>query len=268
MHGGVGLPVPRSLFWPVDGSSGLYPCHGPCLCDHASSWLPDPLVSRRLAGRGFHLPRDCAGEGFSSLALPASWDLCQSPQELVGSQADSGLPRDYDSDYSLRVFPTLNRIQTLSLLLQDFLSTLSHPVSVWRQLLGVMSSMSALVPGSGCVFFRSDSMWSVVSSRTISLWSGIPIAIRIFCGEPTSLIFKSVCLLVSLSPTCACSQTHRTPAGVPLSATSFCQARGLPYPIGFPSFTESFWQFCSLFGVSFLLFVVVWWRCSPTTPPP
>ena len=48
----------------------------------------------------------------------------------------------------LRVFPTLKRIQKLSLLLQDFLSTRSHPVSVWRQLLGIMSSMSALVPGS------------------------------------------------------------------------------------------------------------------------
>ena len=49
---------------------------------------------------------------------------------------------------TLRVFPTLKRIQKLSHLLQDFLSTWSHPVSVWRQLLGIMSSMSALVPGS------------------------------------------------------------------------------------------------------------------------
>ena len=48
----------------------------------------------------------------------------------------------------LRVFLTLKRIQKLSLLLQAFLSTRSHPVSVWRQLLGVMSSMSALVPGA------------------------------------------------------------------------------------------------------------------------
>ena len=54
----------------------------------------------------------------------------------------------------LRVFPTLKRIQKLSLLLQDFLSTRSHPVSVWRQLLGIMSSMSALVPGS-CLRIRS-----------------------------------------------------------------------------------------------------------------
>ena len=48
----------------------------------------------------------------------------------------------------LRVFPTLNRIQKLSVLLQDFLSDCLRLVSVWRQLLGVMSSMSALVPGA------------------------------------------------------------------------------------------------------------------------
>ena len=94
LRGGVGLPVPRSLFWPLDGSSGLYPCHGPCLRDHASSWLPDPPVPRRLVGPRFHLPGECSGEGFSSLALPESWDSHQSPQELFNSHADSGLSRD------------------------------------------------------------------------------------------------------------------------------------------------------------------------------
>ena len=48
----------------------------------------------------------------------------------------------------LRVFPTLNRVQKLSLLLQEFRSDRLHPVSVWRRLLGVMSSMSAIVPGA------------------------------------------------------------------------------------------------------------------------
>ena len=105
LRGGVGLPVPRSLFWPFDGSSGLYPHHGPCLRDHASSWLPDPPVPRRLAGPGFHLPGECSGEGFSSLALPASWDSRQSSQELVDAHADSGLSRDYDSDCSFEDFP-------------------------------------------------------------------------------------------------------------------------------------------------------------------
>ena len=48
----------------------------------------------------------------------------------------------------LRVFPTLKRVQKFSLLLQQFLSDHLHPVSVWRSLLGMMSSMSAIVPGS------------------------------------------------------------------------------------------------------------------------
>ena len=49
----------------------------------------------------------------------------------------------------LRVFPTLKWIQKFSLLLQEFLSDRLHPASVWRSLLGMMSSMSAIVPGSG-----------------------------------------------------------------------------------------------------------------------
>ena len=47
----------------------------------------------------------------------------------------------------LRVFPTFKRVQKFSLL-QDFFSDRLHPVSVWRSLLGMMSSMSAIVPGS------------------------------------------------------------------------------------------------------------------------
>ena len=48
----------------------------------------------------------------------------------------------------LRVFSTLKRVKKLSLLLQEFRSNRLHPVSVWRRLLGVMSSMSAIVPGA------------------------------------------------------------------------------------------------------------------------
>ena len=47
----------------------------------------------------------------------------------------------------MRVFPTLKRVQKFSLLLQDFRADRLHPVSVWRSLLGMMSFMSAIVPG-------------------------------------------------------------------------------------------------------------------------
>ena len=45
LRGSVGLPVPRSLFWPVDGSAGVYALHGPGVFDHASSRIPDSPVS-------------------------------------------------------------------------------------------------------------------------------------------------------------------------------------------------------------------------------
>ena len=65
---------------------------------------------------------------------------------------DPSRTRDYlgmtISTSPLRVFPTLKRVQKLSLLLQEFRSDRQHPVSVWRRLLGVMSSMLALVPGA------------------------------------------------------------------------------------------------------------------------
>ena len=48
---------------------------------------------------------------------------------------------------SLRVFPTPKRVQKLSSLLLDFISCRQQPLSQWLQLLGVMSSLSAIVPG-------------------------------------------------------------------------------------------------------------------------
>ena len=48
----------------------------------------------------------------------------------------------------LRVFPTLKRVQKLSSMLLVFGSCQQQPLLLWQQLLGVMSSMSSVVPGS------------------------------------------------------------------------------------------------------------------------
>ena len=105
LRGGVGFPVSRPLLWPVDGSSGIHPRHGPGLRDHASARVLDSPVLRRLAGPCFHLSGDCAGEGLSPLAMSSTGDPCQSLQELIGSQPESGLLRDDNSDFSFEGFP-------------------------------------------------------------------------------------------------------------------------------------------------------------------
>ena len=48
----------------------------------------------------------------------------------------------------LKVFPTPKRVQKLSFQLLEFVSCPQQPLTLWRQLLGVMSSMSSIVPGS------------------------------------------------------------------------------------------------------------------------
>ena len=48
----------------------------------------------------------------------------------------------------LRVFPTPKRVQKLSSLLHEFVSCQQQPLPLWHQLLGVMSSLSAIVLGS------------------------------------------------------------------------------------------------------------------------
>ena len=47
-----------------------------------------------------------------------------------------------------RAFPTQPRIRKVLSLVAEFVSSRQQPLSAWRSLLGVMSSMSSLVPGA------------------------------------------------------------------------------------------------------------------------
>ena len=121
--------------------------HGPGLFGHASLRVPHPPVSRQLACSGFLLLQDRSGERFSPLALSTTRDSDQHSQEFSDSQSLDYLGMRIHT-VPLRVFLTLKRIQKLSSLIQAFLSDRLYPLSVWRHLRGVMSSVSALVPGA------------------------------------------------------------------------------------------------------------------------
>ena len=55
---------------------------------------------------------------------------------------------DYLQSSPLRAFPTQARVQKVRCLVDEFSSSLEQPLSLWRSLLGVMSSLSTLIPGS------------------------------------------------------------------------------------------------------------------------
>ena len=50
--------------------------------------------------------------------------------------------------YPLRAFPTQARVQKVRCVVDEFYSSREQPLSLWRSLLGVMSSLSTLIPGS------------------------------------------------------------------------------------------------------------------------
>ena len=82
-------------------------------------------------------------------------DLCsalgirinEEKSSLTPSQVATYLGMEIRSSLS-KVFPTKKRLQALLSQLEDFRSSPAPPASVWRSLLGRMSSLSRLVPGS------------------------------------------------------------------------------------------------------------------------
>ena len=148
MRGGLGPAVSRSLFRPLDCPSGVHAGPGPCICHHAPLQLQDPSSSGRLARPRILVSRDSAGEGLPPLALPGARRACELRQELSGSGSDFGLSGMRLQTRPYRVFPTPKRVQKLSSLLLEFVSCPQQPLTLWRQLLGVMSFFSFIVPGS------------------------------------------------------------------------------------------------------------------------
>ena len=148
LRGGFGVPVSHPVLQALDGPSGVHPRHGSCILNNASPQFSSPSIPRRLVSLGLHLPGPSASEGLSPLAMSSLRHHSEFfESSLVPTQTLDYLGMTLATS-PLRVFPTLRWVQKLSLLLQEFQSDRLHPVSVWRRLLNLMSSLSAIFPGS------------------------------------------------------------------------------------------------------------------------
>ena len=142
-----GVPISGTMLWFVIRTACLHACLGPGLLHHASFWLPHSAVFSRLAGPWLFSIGDHSGEG-----LPSS-PMCRprhshnaAKSSLHPSQRLNYLGMSLQST-SLRALPTQARIQKVLCLVTEF-SSPEQPLSLWRSLLGVMSSLSTLIPGS------------------------------------------------------------------------------------------------------------------------
>ena len=267
LHGVCCPPVSRAVLRPVVCPAGFHAGHGPCLIMHRY---------------GFHILRYLddwlvLGSSFQEVLWPRDfllW-LCHEHGIRV-NPSKSSLDPTQTLDYlgmslqtrPLRVFPTQKRVLKLSSLLQEFVSCQQQPLELWRQLLGVMSSLSAIVPGSRLLMralqlrlntasrhlpaFASVSWddscledlrwWSVESHLTVGFW-----------------VFQLRAWL--------CTRTPQIPVGEPVFRTTICPACGLRVVSLFRSTTGSFLRCSTESRVSFRFFRAAQCPSLPTTPP-
>ena len=168
------------------------------------------------------------------------WHCCR--LSIMVSVSKSSLDPSQTRDYlgmtilisPLRVFPTLKRVQRLFLLLQEFHSDRQHPVSVWRRLLGVMSSMSAMILGS-CLRMRSlqlslNASGPFLLEEDLVSWDDCCLPDLRWWSEES--IFWQVFHLARIAPTSSCTPTPRMRVGAPLSTAFISPACGLPFARG------------------------------------
>ena len=133
----------------------------------------------------------------------------------------------------LRVFRPSSGSRSSLFCSQDFLSTRSHPVSVWRQLLGIMSSMSALVPGSRLRMrslqlrlnvvgrLQQDDFlvaWDSTCHRDLLWWSDVS---HLQVGMPLGESLPDLCLFTDASDTgwgASLGDVHLSGSWSPLSS--------------------------------------------------
>ena len=148
LRGSFSAAILHSLLRLLDCPSGVHACLCPCLLHHAPLRLQDLALPGRLAHPWVLVSGDSAAEGLSLLVVSGARRPCQPLQELPAPSQTLDYLGMRLQTRRLRVFPTPKRVRKLSSLLLDFVSCRQQPLPQWCQLLGVMYSLSAIVPGS------------------------------------------------------------------------------------------------------------------------
>ena len=162
------LPVHSSVFWPIHGPAGFLPSHGSCFRHSPFLGYSHEPIPRR--------PQSLLQD------LRVVLDLCRElgivvnleKSILVPSQVVQYLGVVIDAR-SFVASPSPDSIARLRSTAGEFLSSADPPASIWLSLLGMLSSLSHLVPG-GWLRMRSLQLclhqsWDRVNQSTRIPWS-------------------------------------------------------------------------------------------------
>ena len=142
------ITFPGSVFWPFDGFASLHSVMAPISSImHRFGYRILPYLDDWFVLRSSFQEITRARDFLLWLCLELGVLVDLSKSSLIPSQSLDYLRMTLQTS-PLRAFPTQARIQKVLSLVEDFVFCRQHPLSGWQSLLGVMSSMSTLVPGA------------------------------------------------------------------------------------------------------------------------
>ena len=174
---------------PLHGSTGLFTGHGSCFRHSPFLGYPHEAVPRRLASPVVLSRVSPSRPQGGPRSLPRTGDCSESSEShLIPSQVVQYLGVVVDSQ-SFRASPSPERIARLRSTANAFLSCADPPASTWLSLLGILFSLSHLVPGGRlrvrsvqlCLHQAWDRVdqavripWTPVCLRDLQWWLDLP----------------------------------------------------------------------------------------------
>ena len=173
-----GLPIQGLLLWSVHGSAGLHTGHGSGFGNSSQFWHLSPTLSGRLA----EWLIQASSREQVLLALRTVLRLCNSLGIVVNWEKSQLVPTQTIcylgvilGSINFRASPAQKRVDKLLSIGDVFLSSVEQPAKSWLELLGVLSSLTQLIPG-GRLRMRSFQFvlhraWDRVDPDALVRWS-------------------------------------------------------------------------------------------------
>ena len=166
------VPIQGPLLWSVHGSAGLHAGHGSGFGNSPQSWRSTSMLPGRLADAGV-LPGagpTCSED--SSPVVQLFGDCRQLGEVSACPDSDNMLP---GNSVNFQASPAQKRVDKLLSIGDVFLSSVDQPAKSWLELLGVLSSLTQLIPG-GRLWMRSFQFalhraWDRLDTEALVRWS-------------------------------------------------------------------------------------------------